>query len=170
MASQTSFLKNERVAVHLTLANGKAVTVDSGHTLPAGMPDNFGFYYVPHLSVPGMTDPDVYIRSTLGAWRQNMANIKSMDMARRIGIMLSAERCVREIVPRLNHVYWRKAQGDEQARQEWQDFCDDCTIVIDHRAVLSGQAVVVLLDIPTATASRDARHATSSMLRLTIDS
>lgn len=168
MASHASFLKNERVAVQLTLANGKAVTVDSGHTLPSG-PDDFGFFYVPHLSVPGMTDPDVYIRSTLGNWRRDVAKATSCaDMARQIGIMLSAERCVRAIVPRLNHVYWRKAQGDELAQQEWQNFCDDCTVV--YRAVQSGQKVVVLLDIPTATAATDARHATASMLRLTIDS
>ena len=130
----------------ITLANGTVVHVAAGGPLPDGLPDEFEFILIAD-EVADIGSQNVYVKTTLGRFLREVRYYSDATAETRSCILFGASKCIKEFLPRCDEVYAKVQNGDTKSTQEWQDFCDDITILASHKA-LQDKELRVLLDVP----------------------
>lgn len=131
-----------------TLANGTTVTKNAGDPLPLGLSDDFSVQLIPEEFIKSVNHP-IFIGTTLKCLGDSINIIKKSNMSSRLTVLYGATRCVNEFMPRCDEVY-KKLPDDPKAVQEWQDFCDDVTILASYK-LWSGASLRILLERPQLT-------------------
>lgn len=129
------------------LADGTSVTVEQGSFLPGNLHPDFEFIALPSESIAATQGEPIFIKTSIAQRDRNVEHMRNMHPEKREGVLEAAARSIRNAMPGHKRVYASMMRGETRGKKKWQNFIDDCNIILSHQLV-QGDALKVFLDAP----------------------
>lgn len=133
------------------LADGTSVTVEPGTVLPGNLHPDFEFIALPSESIAATQREPIFIRTTIAQRNKNVEHMRTMQPEKREGVLEAVARSIRNAMPGHKSVYASMMRGERRGKKKWQNFIDDCNIILSHQLVQGG-TLKVFLDAPEVRA------------------
>ena len=127
---------------YFVLENNDKCMLRSGQTLPADLKGTTTLSIPSHLYVPGFHNQHVFISGTYGIWKQNLAHLQGESTRDRENVCRSVMTCISDFLPEMERVYETK-DSDTVSTVKWQNFMEDCSILICHEKMKRGRIIVM---------------------------
>ncbi len=112
-----------------TLENGDECILSSGQALPANLKETTMLSIPGRHYVPGLQNQHVFISGTYGTWKQNLLFLQDESTSECEVLHYGVLRSILAFLPNMEHVYESK-ESDPMSKREWQNFMEDCSILI----------------------------------------